>query len=124
LFKLAASQLERKLMGILHTFFPGGYNLEGKSNNRRSPRVHKASAILWRKGRKPSFVRSDKKVWVPVNVHPCLSVSLPLPILPILEENGSSSNDVQPDPSCNPHLSSHRVFSYRDYKRRLSALMS
>ncbi len=34
LFKLAASQVERKWMGILHTFFARGYNLEGKSNNR------------------------------------------------------------------------------------------
>jgi hypothetical protein len=43
LFKLAASQLERKWMSILLTFFPRGYNLEGKSNNGCSPRVHKAS---------------------------------------------------------------------------------
>jgi len=34
LFKLAASQVERKWMGILHTFFARGYTLEGKSNNR------------------------------------------------------------------------------------------
>jgi RNA recognition motif-containing protein len=46
LFKVVASQLERKWMSILHTFFPRVYNLEGKSNNRRSPRVHKASAML------------------------------------------------------------------------------
>jgi hypothetical protein len=30
--------------------------------------VHKASAILWRKGSKPSFARPNNKVWVPVNV--------------------------------------------------------
>jgi hypothetical protein len=58
LFKVVASQLERKWMSILHTFFPRGYNLEGKSNNRRSPRVHKVSAMLWRKGSKPSFCSS------------------------------------------------------------------
>ncbi len=74
LFKLAASQLERKLMSILHTFFPRGYNLEGKSNNRRSPRVHKASAMLWRKGSKPSLAHPNNKVWVPVNVLPNVSV--------------------------------------------------
>jgi hypothetical protein len=56
LFKLVASQLERKWISILHTFFPRGYNLEGKSNNRWSPRVHKASAMLWRKGSKPSLL--------------------------------------------------------------------
>jgi hypothetical protein len=66
LFKLAASLLERKWLSILHTFFPRGYNLEGKSNSRCSPRVHKASAMLWRKGRKPSFARHNNKVWVPV----------------------------------------------------------
>jgi hypothetical protein len=82
LFKVVASQLERKWMRILHTFFPRGYNLEGKSNNRRSPRVHKASAMLWRKGSKPSFVRPNNKVWVPVNVLPIVAVSFPPPPLP------------------------------------------
>jgi len=46
--------------------------------------------------------------------------------LSIFEENGSSSDDVQPNPSSIPHLS-HRIFAYRDYKRRLvflSSLMS
>jgi hypothetical protein len=61
LLKVVASQLERKWMSILHTFFPRGYNLEGKPNNRCSPRVHKASAMLWRKGSKPSFARPKTK---------------------------------------------------------------
>ncbi len=56
LFKVVYSQLERKWTSILHAFSPRGYNLEGKSNNRRSARVHKASAMLWGKGSKPSFV--------------------------------------------------------------------
>jgi hypothetical protein len=126
LFKLAASLLERKWLSILHTFFPRGYNLEGKSNSRCSPRVHKASAMLWRKGSKPSFARPNNKVWVPVNVLPDVSLSLP-PTLPVSEENGSPSDDVQPNHSGVPHLSPHRIFGYRDYKRRLvflSPLMS
>jgi hypothetical protein len=82
LFKVVASQLERKWMRILHTFFPRGYNLMGKSNNRCSPRVHKASAMLWRKGSKPSFVRLNNKVWVLVNVLPIVVVSFPPPPLP------------------------------------------
>jgi hypothetical protein len=96
-----------------------GINLEGKSNNGRSPRVHKASAMLWRKGHNPSFVCQNNKVWVPVNVHPCISGSLPPPILPIFEENGSSSNDVQPNSTCNPQLCHHRIFCYREYKIKL-----
>jgi hypothetical protein len=127
LFKVVASQLERKWMSILHTFFPRGYNLEGKSNNRRSRRVHKASAMLWRKGSKHSFACSNNKVWVPVNVLPNAAVSLPPPTLPVSEETGSPSDDVQPNHSGVPHLSPHRIFGYRDYKRSLvflSSLMS
>jgi hypothetical protein len=60
-------------MRILHTFFPRGYNLEGKSSNRRSPRVRKATAMLWRKGSKPSLVRPNNKVWVHVNVLPIVA---------------------------------------------------
>jgi hypothetical protein len=127
LFKVVASQLERKWMSILHTFFPRGYNLEGKSNNRHSPRVHKASAMLWRKGSKPSFARPNNKVWVPINVLPNVAISLPPPTLPISKEISSPSDDVQPSHSGVPHLSPHRIFGYRDYKRRLvflSSLMS
>jgi hypothetical protein len=127
LFKVVASQLERKWMNILHTFFPRGYNLEGKLNNRRSPRVYKASAMLWKKGSKPSFVHPNNKVWVPINVLPIVAVSLSPPSLPISKEIGSPSNDVQPNHSGVPHLSPHRIFGYRDYKRRLvflSSLMS
>jgi hypothetical protein len=124
LFKVVSSQLERKWMSILHTFFPRGYNLEGKSNNRCSPRVHKVSAMLWRKGSKPSFARPNNKVWVPVNVLPIVSVTLPPPTLPVSEENGSPSEDVQPNHSGVPHLSPQRIFGYRDYKRRLVFLSS
>ncbi len=127
LFKVVAFQLERKWMSILHTFFPRGYNLEGKSNNRLSPRVHKASTMLWRKGSKPSFARPNNNVWVPVNVLPNVAVSLPPPTLPVYEEIGSPSDDVQPNHSGVPHLSPHKFFGYRDYKRRLvflSSLMS
>jgi hypothetical protein len=127
LFKVVASQLERKWMSILHTFLPRGYNLEGKSNNRRSPRVHKASAMLWRNGSKPSFARHNNKVSVPVNVLPNVAVSLPPPTLPVYEEIGAPSDDVQPNHNGVPHLSPHRIFGYKDYKRRLvflSSLMS
>jgi len=127
LFKVVASQLERKWMSILHTFFPRGYNLEGKSNNRHSPRVHKISAMLWRKGSKLSFAHPNNKVWVPVNVFPNVIVSLPPPSLPVFEETSSPSDDVQPNHSGVPHLSPHIIFGYRDYKRRLvflSSLMS
>jgi len=127
LLKVVASQLERKWMIILHIFFPRGYNLEGKSNNRRSPRVHKASTMLWRKGSKPSFACPDNNVWVPVNVLPNVAVNLPPPTLPVSKEIGSPSNDVQPNHSGVLHLSPHRIFGYRNYKRRLvflSSLMS
>jgi hypothetical protein len=127
LFKLVASELERKWISILHTFFPRGYNLEGKSNNRRSPRVHKASAaMLWRKGSKPSFARPNNEVGFPVNVLPNVSASFP-PTFPIFEENGSPSVVVQPNPTGVPHLSPHRISGYRDYKRTpvfLFSLMS
>jgi hypothetical protein len=127
LFKVVASQLERKWMSILHTFLPKGYNLEGKSNNRHSPRVHKASVMLWRKGSKPSFARPFNNVWVPLNVLPNVAVSLPPPSSPVSEETGSPSDDVKPNHSGIPHLSPHRFFGYRDYNRRLvflSSLMS
>jgi hypothetical protein len=99
LFKFVISQLERKWMNILHTFFPRGYNLEGKSNNRRFPRVHKAFAMLWRKGIKPPFAHPNNKVWVLVNVLPNVATSLPPPSLPISEETSSPSDDVQPNHS-------------------------
>jgi hypothetical protein len=89
--------------------------------------VLKASAMLWRKGSKPSFACPNNKVWVPVNVLPNVAVSLPPPTLPVSEEIGSPSDDVQPNHSGVPHLSPHRIFGYRDYKRRLvflSSLMS
>ncbi len=117
LFKVVASQLERKWMSILQTFFPRGYNLEGKSNNRRSPRVHKAFAMLWRKGSKPSFARPFNNVWVPVNVLPNVAVNLPPPSSLVSEETGSPSDDVKPNHSGIPHLSPHKFFGYRDYNR-------
>jgi hypothetical protein len=83
--------------------------------------------MLWRKGSKPSFARRNNKVWVPVNVLPNVAVSLPPPTLPVSEDNGSLSDDVQPNHSGVPHLSPHRIFGYRDYERRLvflSSLMS
>ncbi len=104
-------------MSILHTFFPRGYNLEGKSNNRRSPRVHKASAMLWRKGSKPSFTHPINQVWVPVNVLPNAAVSLPPPTLPVSEEIGSPSDDVQPNHIGVPHLSSQNFWLQRLQKK-------
>jgi hypothetical protein len=83
--------------------------------------------MLWRKCSKPSFARPNNKVWVPVNVLPNVAVSLPPPSLPVSEETGSSSDDVQLNHSGVPHLSPHRIFGYRGYKRRLvflSSLMS
>jgi len=103
-------------------FLSRGYNLEGKSNNRCSPRVHKTSAMLWRKGSKPSFAHPNIKVWVPVNILPNVAVSLPIPTLPVYEEIGSPSDDVQPNHSGVPHLSPHRIFGSRDYKRRASCV--
>jgi len=80
--------------------------------------------MLWRKGSKPSFAHLNNKVWVPVNVFPNVAVSLPSPSLPISKETGFPSNDVQPNHSGVPHLSPHRIFGYRDYKRRLVFLSS
>lgn len=82
------------------SFFQRGYNLESKSNNRRSPSVHKPPAIRWSNGHKPNFVGPNNKVWVAVCLRPCLSVSLPPPHLPIWRESGSSCNDVQLVCSC------------------------
>ncbi len=112
LFKIVASQLEREWMSILHTFLRRGHNLEGKSNNRRSPRVHQASAMLWRKGSKPSFARLNNKVWVPFKVLPVVAVSFPPP-LPISEETGSPPDDVQLNHRGVPHLCPHKIFGYR-----------
>ncbi len=94
LFKVVASRLEREWMSILHTFFSRGHNLEGKSNNGRSPRVHQAFTMLWRKGSKPSFARLNNKVWVPFKVLPVVAISFPPP-LPVSEETGSPPDDVQ-----------------------------
>jgi hypothetical protein len=83
--------------------------------------------MLWRKGSKPSFARPNNKVWVLVNLLHNVVVSLSPPTLPIFEEIGSPSNDVQPNHSRVPHFSPHRIFGYIDYKRRLvflSSLMS
>jgi hypothetical protein len=113
-------------MSILHTFFLRGHNLEGKSNNRHSPRVHQASAMLWRKGSKPSFARLNNKVWVPFKVLPIVAISFPPP-LPVSEETGSPPNDVQLNHKGVPHLHPHKIFGYRNSKRRLvflSFLMS
>ncbi len=76
--------------------------------------------------RQREFARPNNQVWVPVNVLPNVVVSLP-PTSPVSEETGSPSDDVQPNHSGIPHLSPHRMFGYRDYKRRLvflSSLMS
>jgi len=112
-------------MSILHTFFPRGHNLEGKSNNGRSPRVHQASAMLWRKGSKPSFTRLNNKVWVPFKVLPVVAISFPPP-LPV-SETGSPPDDVQINHKGVPHLYPPKIFGYRNSKRRrvfLSFLMS
>ncbi len=47
--------------------------------------------------------------------------------MPVSEETSSPSDDVQPNHSGVPYLSPHRIFGYKDYKRRLvflSSLMS
>jgi len=86
--------------------------------------VHKAFAMFWKKGSKPSFPRPNNKVWVPVNVLPNVVVSLPPPTLPVSEEIGFPSDDVQPNHSGVSHLSPHKIFGYRDYKRKLVYLSS
>jgi len=126
LFKVVASSLEREWKSILHTFFPRGHNLEGKSNNGRSPRVHQACAMLWRKGSKPSFARLNNKVWVPFKVLPVVAISFPPP-LPVSEETGSPPDDVQLNHKGVPHFYPHKIFGYRNSQRRLvflSFLMS
>jgi hypothetical protein len=62
-------------------------------------------------------------VWYWYLLLPFVAVSLPPP-LPFSEETGSPSNDVQPNHRGIPHLSPHRIFGYRDYKRRLVFLSS
>jgi hypothetical protein len=102
-------------MSILHTFFPRGHNLEGKSNNRRSPRVHQASTMLWRKGNKLSFACLNKKVWVPFKVLPVVAVSFSPP-LPVSEETGSPPDDVQQNHEGVLHLCPHKIFGYKNSK--------
>jgi hypothetical protein len=116
LFKVVASPLEREWMSILHTFFPRGHNLEGKSNNRRSLRVHQASAMLWRKGNKPSFARLHNKVWVLFKVLPVVAISFPLP-LPVSKETGSPPDDVQLNHKGVPHLSSQNIWQQKFQKK-------
>ncbi len=126
LFKVVAFLLETEWISILHTFFPRGHNLEGKSNSRRSPRVHKASTMLWRKGSKPSFARLNNKVWVPFKVLPVVAISFPPPLL-VSKETRSLPDDVQLNHKGVPHLYLHKIFGYRTSKRRLvflSFLMS
>jgi len=89
LFEVVASRLERKRMSVLHASFPRGCNLPGKSNNRCSPTVLEAFAMLWRKGSKPSVAHPSNKVCVPVNLLPDVVVSLPPPTLPVFEEIGA-----------------------------------
>jgi hypothetical protein len=113
-------------MSILHVFFLRGQHLKGKSNNGRSPRVHQASAMLWRKGSKPSFARLNNKVWVPFKVLPVVAISFPPP-LPVFEETGSPPDDVQLNHKGVPHLYPHKIFGYKNSERRpvfLSFLMS
>ncbi len=126
LFKVVASSLEREWKSILYTFFPRGHNLESKSNNGHSPRVHQACAMLWRKGSKPSFARLNNKVWVPFKVLPVVAISFPPP-LPVSEETSSLPDDVQLNHKGVPHLYPHKIFGYRNSQRRLvflSFLMS
>jgi hypothetical protein len=84
----------------------------------RTLRVHQASAMLWRKGSKPSFARLDNKVWVPFKVLPIVAISFPPP-LPVSEETGSPLDDVQLNHEGVPHLYPHKIFGYRNSKRRL-----
>ncbi len=114
-------------MSVLHASFPRGCNLPGKSNNRRPPIVLEAFAMLWRKGSKPSVARPSNKVWVPVNLLPDVAVSLPPLTLPVSEEIGAPSDDVQPNENGVPRLSPPKFFGSRDCKRRpvfLSFLVS
>jgi hypothetical protein len=82
--------------------------------------------MLWRKGSKPSFAHLNNKVWVPFKVLPVVAMSFPPP-LPISEETGSPPNDVQLNLKGVFHLHPHKIFGYRNPKRRLvflSFLMS
>jgi hypothetical protein len=72
----------------------------------RTLRVHQASAMLWRKGSKPSFARLNNKVWVPFKVLPVVAISFPPP-LPISKETGSPLDDVQLNHKGVPHLYLH-----------------
>ncbi len=74
--------------------------------------------MLWRKGGKPSFARLDNKVWVPFKVLPIVAISFPPP-LPVSEETGSPPDDVQLNHEGVPRLYPHKIFGYRNSKRRL-----
>ncbi len=89
-------------------------------------RVHQASAMLWRKGSRPSFARLNNKVWVLFKVLLVVAISFPPP-LPVSEETGSPPDDVQLNHKGVPHLYPHKIFGYRNSKRSLvflSFLMS
>jgi hypothetical protein len=90
-------------------------------------RVHQASAMLWRKGSKPSSARLNNKVCrVPFKVLPVVAGSFPPPLL-VSEETGSPPDDVQLNHRGVPHLYPPKIFGCRISKWRLvflSFLMS
>ena len=94
-------------MRTLHTFFPKGYNLDGKSSLRKSKKTSHKTPMLWKRHPK----------------HPSLSIpSLTIPRVSSLEQVNplgivvvNSSIPRVDDAS----TSNCRVFAYRDYKRRL-----
>ncbi len=73
--------------------------------------------MLWRKGIKPSFARLNNKVWVPFKVLPVVAISFPPP-LPVFEETGSPPDHVQLNHEGVLHLYPHKIFDYRNSKRR------
>jgi len=70
-------------------------------------KVLQASAMLWRKGSKPSFAHLNNKVCrVPFKVLLVVVISFPPP-LPVSEETSSPPDDVQLNHKGVPHLYPH-----------------
>jgi hypothetical protein len=67
-------------MRTLHTFFPRGYNLEGKSSLRRSQKLSHKTPMLWRSRPKPDCIplvsHQASQVWIPRFPHNPIPSSL------------------------------------------------
>ena len=113
-------------MRTLHTFFPKGFNLEGKSIHRNSCRIHKKNPMMWRihpKSGNISYVQHSHistSVWKPKGVRIGYHNSQE-----VLHLDGNMQSEPPLSLTSVPSTSRvSRVFASRDYQRRLFYLDS